>query len=141
MGKAVLKKNNQIRPEMTVLDVLSRYRKTEEVFKLYDKQAGECICCQALFEPLRKVAVTYGLNMEKLLTDLEAAAGQRPATPKLAMCNFFSNTDKLRKFAREYGFSGIDFSFDLQKLPETPAQESKWVKDISALAPLEVRYH
>jgi sugar phosphate isomerase/epimerase len=141
LGIAILKKNNLIRPEMTVLDVLSRYRETEKVFKLYDKQAGECICCQALFEPLRNVAATYGLNMEKLLTDLEAAAGQRSATPKLVMCNFFSDTDKLKKFAREHGFSGIDFSFDLQQLPGTPAQESKWVKDISALVPLEVRYH
>jgi len=141
MGKTVLKQGSCIHPEMTVLDVLSRYRKTEEVFKQYDKQAGECICCQALFEPLKNVAVTYGLNMEKLLTDLEAAAGQKPATPKLAMCNFFSDTEKIRKFAHEYGFSGIDFSFDLQKLPETPAQESKWVKDISALGSLEVRYH
>ncbi len=61
---------------MTVLDVVSRYRQTEAVFKKYDKQAGECICCQALFEPLRKVAIRYGLNMEQLLTDLEAAAGQ-----------------------------------------------------------------
>jgi sugar phosphate isomerase/epimerase len=126
---------------MTVLDVLSRYRKTEQVFKQYDHQAGECICCQALFEPLTNVAARYGLNMEKFLTDLEAVADQRPTTPKLAMCNFISNTEKLRKFAREYGFSGIDFSFDLQKLPETPAQESKWVKDIWALEPLEVRYH
>jgi sugar phosphate isomerase/epimerase len=141
MEKTVFKQRSCIHPEMTVLDVLSRCRKTEEVFKLYDKQAGECICCQALFEPLSKVALTYGLNMEKLLTDLEAAADQRSVTPKLAMCNFFSDTEKLRKFAREYGFSGIDFSLDLKKLPETPAQESKWVNDISALGPLEVRYH
>jgi sugar phosphate isomerase/epimerase len=140
MGKTDLKQSC-IHPEMTVLDVLSRYRKTEEVFKQYDKQAGECICCQALFEPLKNVAVTYDLNMEKLLTDLEAVAGQTPATPKLAMCNFFSDTEKLKKFAHEYGFSGIDFSLDLKQLPETPAQESKWVKDISALGPLEVRYH
>ena len=74
LGKTVLKKNNQIHPEMTVLDVLSRYRKTEEVFKLYDEQAGECICCQALFETLRNIAVRYGLNLDKLLLDLEAAA-------------------------------------------------------------------
>jgi sugar phosphate isomerase/epimerase len=111
------------------------------VFKRYDKQAGECICCQALFEPLRNVATTYGLNMEKLMTDLEEAADQRLVMPKLAMCNFFSDTEKLKKFAHEYGFTGIDFSFDLQQLPGTPAQESKWVKDISALEPLEVRYH
>ena len=67
--------------------------------------------------------------------------GQRPVKPKLVMCNFFSDTEKLRRFAHEYGFSGIDFSFDLKQLPKTPAQESRWVKDISTLGPLEVRYH
>jgi hypothetical protein len=72
LGETVLKQGVCIHPEMTILDILSRYRKTEDVFKQYDKQAGECICCQALFEPLGKVVATYGLNMEKLLTDLEA---------------------------------------------------------------------
>ena len=76
MDKKVTKKDRQIRPEMTVLDVVSGYKKTEQVFKQYDKQAGVCICCQALFEPLEKVAVKYGLNLEKLLADLEAAAVQ-----------------------------------------------------------------
>ena len=76
MAKTVLNKDHQIRPEMTVLDVVSRYRKTETVFKQYDKQAGVCICCQALFEPLRKVAVRYGLNLEKFLEDLEDATGE-----------------------------------------------------------------
>ena len=75
MGKTVLKQGPCIQPEMTVLDVVSRYKKTETVFKLYDKQAGECICCQALFETLRNIAVRYGLNLDKLLLDLEAAAG------------------------------------------------------------------
>ena len=76
MDKKVIKKNQQIRPEMTVLDVVSGYKKTEQVFKQYDKQAGICICCQSLFEPLKNVAVKYGLNLEKLLADLEAAAAQ-----------------------------------------------------------------
>lgn len=73
MVEKVLKKYHQIRPEMTVLDVVSGYGKTEAVFKNYDKQAGVCICCQALFEPLSKVAIRYGLNLEKLLEDLEYA--------------------------------------------------------------------
>ena len=73
MAKTVLNKDHQIRPEMTVLDVVSRYGKTEAVFKQYDKQAGVCICCQALFEPLSRVAVRYGFNLEKLLEDLEDA--------------------------------------------------------------------
>lgn len=68
-------KGNCIHPEMTVLDVVSRYRETETVFKQYDERAGECICCQALFESLSKVAVRYGLNLQKLMADLESAAG------------------------------------------------------------------
>lgn len=76
MVKTALKKDHQIHPEMTVLDIVSRYGKTEAVFKQYDKQAGECICCQALFEPLNKVAVRYGLNLEKLMADLDTIAGQ-----------------------------------------------------------------
>ena len=75
-GKTILKKDHQIRSEMTVLDIVSRFRKTEAVFKNYDKQAGVCICCHALFEPLSKVAVRYGLNREKLMADLESAAGE-----------------------------------------------------------------
>ena len=76
MVEKVLKKYHQIRPEMTVLDVISRYGKTETVFKQYDKQAGVCICCQALFDPLSKIAVRYGLNLEKLMEDLEDVVGK-----------------------------------------------------------------
>lgn len=61
--------------------------------------------------------------------------------PKLALCNIFSDVDKLRGFALDYGFSGIDWSFDVITLPDTPAEESRWAKLMSALGPLEVRYH
>jgi hypothetical protein len=63
--------NPRITPEMTVLDVVHQYRQTEEVFRKYDEQAGVCICCQALFDPLRTVAQRYGLALEGLLIDLE----------------------------------------------------------------------
>jgi len=61
--------------------------------------------------------------------------------PKLIMCNIFHEMDKLKAFAREHGFHGIDWSFNLDSLPETSLQESRWVKNQSLLAPLEVRYH
>ena len=61
--------------------------------------------------------------------------------PIMAMCNIFSDTKRLREFARDHGFSGIDWSFDLNQLPAAPAEESKWVEDMSGLVPLEVRYH
>ena len=59
-----------IHPGMTVLDVVSAYRRTEAVFKGYDQKAGVCLCCEALFETLSSVAVRYGLDLNKLMKDL-----------------------------------------------------------------------
>ena len=77
MDKTVLKEGRCIRSEMTVLDVVSKHRQTESVFKQYDEQAGACICCEALFEPIRDMAESYHLDLERLLVDLEAVANSR----------------------------------------------------------------
>ncbi len=61
--------------------------------------------------------------------------------PKVAMCNILPEMETLKAFAGENGFQGIDWSFDLEKLPATPLEESRWVKDQSRLCPFEVRYH
>lgn len=61
--------------------------------------------------------------------------------PKLALCNIFADENRLKEFALDNGFSGIDWSFDLNKLPETPAEESKWVSILSTLGTLEIRFH
>jgi sugar phosphate isomerase/epimerase len=60
---------------------------------------------------------------------------------KVALRNIFSDVDELRGFALDHGFSGIDWSFDVVTLPDTPEEESRWVNGLSALGPLEVRYH
>lgn len=73
MSRSAPENMEQIRPEMTVLDVVSKYRQTEAVFKQYDQQAGECICCQALFESLQDMAARYRLDLERLLSDLNKA--------------------------------------------------------------------
>jgi hypothetical protein len=57
---------------MTVLDIISRHRETEAVFKAWDRRAGECICCRALFETVQQVADTYGLNLDRLMAELNA---------------------------------------------------------------------
>lgn len=67
--------------------------------------------------------------------------GSRRFKPILAMCNFIPEIEKLGEFARQHSFCGIDYSFDLENLPRTPAQEAEWAKEISSLEPLEVRYH
>lgn len=55
---------------MTVLDIVSNNKATIDIFKSYDEQAGECICCASLFEPLDKVAGKYGIDLKALLSDL-----------------------------------------------------------------------
>ena len=77
MGKPFTKGKRAIRPEMTVLDVLSRFRHTEAVFSRYDNKAGECICCNALFEPLEDLAAKCDLDLDSLLEELEASLGSR----------------------------------------------------------------
>ncbi len=66
-----------IDPEMTLLDIVSKYRETEAVFRKYDEQAGVCLCCQALFDPLKTVAERYALDLEQILTDLESVASYK----------------------------------------------------------------
>jgi len=64
-----------IRPEMTLMEVVDLYPSTEAVFRKYDQQAGVCLCCMALFEPLREIAEKYNLNLKMLLDDLESSVG------------------------------------------------------------------
>jgi len=61
-----------IHSDMTLLDVIARFRQTETVFRQYDEKAGVCLCCEALFEPLREAAEKYGLDLSQLISDLEA---------------------------------------------------------------------
>ena len=77
VSKSTAYKEKVIHSEMTVLDVVSKYKKTEAVFKKYDQQAGECICCRALFEPLKDIAAKYGLDLKRLLKDLETAVNTK----------------------------------------------------------------
>lgn len=72
MSKVSSKEEKHIHPEMTVLDVVSRYKGSEAVFRKYDEQAGVCICCQPFFKTLREVAEKYGINLGELLRDLES---------------------------------------------------------------------
>lgn len=61
--------------------------------------------------------------------------------PKLAMCNFIHDAEKLRHVALANGFSGIDWTFKPEDLPTNDIDELRLIKRISQLHPLEVRYH
>lgn len=74
MSKDTADEKPIIDPNMTILGIVSRYRQTEAVFRQYDEKAGVCLCCEALFDSLKDVAHRYGLELGKLMADLEAAA-------------------------------------------------------------------
>ncbi|MCF6264964.1 MAG: hypothetical protein L3J57_00270 [Desulfuromusa sp.] len=69
-----MKEVQNISANMTVLDIVGEYPKTEAVFKAYDEQVGECICCQKLFETVQQVAEEYKLELADLLEKLNSAA-------------------------------------------------------------------
>lgn len=71
MTEVDLRRARRITSDMTVLEVIDCYRKTEAVFKKYDEQAGVCICCQALFETIGEVAEKYRIDLDQILSDLE----------------------------------------------------------------------
>jgi hypothetical protein len=86
-----------IDPRMTVLDILSRHRETEAVFKAWDRRAGECICCRALFDTLQQVADRYGLELDLLMDEIDTAASQTDAPigdRKQVLSNLPSNREK-----------------------------------------------
>lgn len=51
------------------------FRLTPEIALI--QMAGVCLCCQALFDSVANLAPKYGLELEKLLADLEMAAAGR----------------------------------------------------------------
>jgi hypothetical protein len=57
-----------------VLNVVERFPATQAVFEAYERQAGECICCNALFQTIEEVAATYSLELETFLGDINHAA-------------------------------------------------------------------
>lgn len=61
--------------------------------------------------------------------------------PKLVTPNLFADPETMRDFAIDHGFDGVDWSFDLEHLPDTPVEESRWAARQALLKPLEVRYH
>ncbi|SEA08365.1 hypothetical protein SAMN05660420_01151 [Desulfuromusa kysingii] len=66
------KQIESITTDMTLLDIISAHPATEAIFKSYDGQVGECICCQMLFESVQQVAEKYHLNLNELLAKLNS---------------------------------------------------------------------
>jgi hypothetical protein len=74
MSKHSLIKQGAVTPDMTLLDVIFRWRPSENIFKAYEGQAGTCLRCHALFDTLAEAAEKYHLDLAQLLADLNALA-------------------------------------------------------------------
>jgi len=59
-----------IRGQDKILDIVSDYPQTEEIFKPYDEIVGKCVMCNHLFETVEEFSDMYGLDMEDLLKKL-----------------------------------------------------------------------
>ena len=64
-----------ITPDMTIVEVLSQHRQTEEVFRRYEGEAQGCLLCHALFDTLAEAAAKYRLDLDRLMKDLEKSIG------------------------------------------------------------------
>ncbi len=61
-----------ISKDMNPLDVVYKYRETEEVFRSYD-QPDKCILCDHLFDSIENIAARYDLDVDEMLTKLNSA--------------------------------------------------------------------
>ena len=80
MSNIDLNKNQRVTSDMTVLEVIDLYRETEAVSRKYDEKAGVSICCQALFDTLKGVSEKYGIDVKRLMADLEAKINGIPVS-------------------------------------------------------------
>ncbi|MBN1829877.1 MAG: hypothetical protein JW884_12145 [Deltaproteobacteria bacterium] len=63
-----------ITADMTLVAVMEQFPAAEAVFRMYDSQAGTCLCCQALFDTIDDIVERYGLDGDALLRELREAA-------------------------------------------------------------------
>jgi hypothetical protein len=65
-----------ITPDMTLIEVLHQHRQTEAVFRRYEGEARGCLLCHALFDTLAEAAAKYGLDLDRLMKDLQKSASE-----------------------------------------------------------------
>lgn len=61
-----------ITKDMTTLDIVEKYPKTEKIFHEYDKITGKCLLCNNLFDTVEVIAANYELNLAEILDRLNS---------------------------------------------------------------------
>lgn len=59
-----------ITKEMSILDIVDAYSKTEEIFRSYDEIVGKCVMCNHLFDSLEDFAEEYDIDLHDLILKL-----------------------------------------------------------------------
>lgn len=62
-----------IEKDMVILDIVENYPDTEDIFRMYDETAGVCILCSHLFDSLEVLENKYGIDLDKVLQQLNRA--------------------------------------------------------------------
>lgn len=57
--------------EMTILDIVEKYPKTEDLFKSYDELVGKCVLCNNLFDSLDNFAADNNIDLQDLINKIE----------------------------------------------------------------------
>ncbi|EMS81434.1 hypothetical protein Dpo_1c05750 [Desulfotignum phosphitoxidans DSM 13687] len=70
-----------IHPDMTIFDIVSTHQNTIAVFKSFDEQANECICCTFLFMTIRDVAAIYNFDLASFLSTVSGKFSDRTLVP------------------------------------------------------------
>jgi hypothetical protein len=61
--------------------------------------------------------------------------------PIIACCNFVPDAQQLSESTLDHGFDGVDWTLSPEDLPKNGTQPLSFMRRISLLRPLEVRYH
>lgn len=54
-----------------ILDIVSEYPQTEDVFRTYDEKAGKCVLCNFLFETPIEFSQQIKIDEEVLIKEIE----------------------------------------------------------------------
>lgn len=60
-----------ITKEMTILDIVEEYPKTEDLFKSYDQLVGKCVLCNNLFDSLDDFTTENNIDLQDLINKIE----------------------------------------------------------------------
>jgi len=66
--------NQKINAQTLLLDILTWYPAAQQLLAEYDRQAGVCLCCEALFDSVAEVAARCNLPADQLLARLRQLA-------------------------------------------------------------------